>query len=104
MKSIDNFKTNLCCGSLGQSSFVHGIGGSGRCPDNFPKYHFLSTTNVKRSVQSLSTCAIGVVVGNHAGPGAVADSPEVGGEGGHAGGEEAQVVPVKGAGGALERA
>ena len=95
VNSIDNFKTNLCCGNLGQSSFAHGIGGSGLCPDNFPKYHFLCTTNVKRSVQSLSTCAIGVVVGNHPTPGSITDRPEVGVKWGHAGREAREVISVK---------
>ena len=78
--------TNLCCGSLGLSSSAHGIGGSARFPNNFPKYRFLPTSGMS-SFQPKSTCAIGVMVGDHPTPGTVTDRPEVGVERGHAGGE-----------------
>ena len=48
-----------------------------------------------RSKLSRKTCPVVIMVGHHASPGTITDRPKVGVERVHAGGEAAEVLPVK---------
>ena len=64
-------------------------------PKQLPQVSFSVKNMNNRSKLKRKTCPVVIMVGHHASPGTITDRPKVGVEQVHAGGEAAEVLPVK---------